>query len=74
MLSIARLGIDLEIYVFGVPPGSYSVNVTGLEVDQTTIVYAGALHVGLHYEALIINGYPQLNTGRNANQDRDAPH
>ena len=48
---VSRLGIDLDIYVFGVPPGNYTVNITGLEANQTIVEYAGALHVYLHYQA-----------------------
>ncbi len=48
---VSRLGIDLDIYVFGVPPGNYTVNITGLEANQTIIEYAGTLHVYLHYQA-----------------------
>ena len=57
---VSRMNIDLDVYVFGVPPGNYSVNVAGLEVNQTVVEYAGALHVYLHYEAPENNGYPQL--------------
>ena len=48
---VSRLSVDIDIYVFGVPPGNYTVNVTGLEMNQTIVEYVGALHVYLHYQA-----------------------
>ena len=56
---VSRLRIDIDVYVFGVPPGDYAVNTTGLEMNKT-IEYTGALHVYLHYQAPENNGYPQL--------------
>ena len=57
---VSRLSVDLEVYVFGVPPGNYTISITGLEANQTIIEYAGALHVYLHYQAPENNGYSQL--------------
>ena len=48
---VSRMNIALDIYIFGIPPGNYTVNITGLEMNQTIIEYAGALHTYLHYQA-----------------------
>ena len=45
---VSRLGIDIDIYVFGVPPAKYSLSVTGLEMNKT-VEYNGALQIHLHY-------------------------
>jgi len=58
--SVSRLGLDLYVYVFGVPSRNYTVSVTGLTMNRTEIEYAGALGIRLHYEAPESNGYPQL--------------
>ncbi|MEB3778755.1 MAG: hypothetical protein GSR85_00770 [Desulfurococcales archaeon] len=50
------------MYVIGVPPGNYTVAITGLEANQT-IEYDGALHAYIQYDAARDNGYPQLIPG-----------
>jgi len=47
---VSQLRIDLDIYVFGVPPADYTVTIEGLNTT-TTMDYAGALHIYIHYEA-----------------------
>lgn len=55
--TVSRLRVDIDVYVFGVPPASYGVDVTGLEV---TAEYTDTLHVNMRYIAPEANGYPEL--------------
>lgn len=47
---VSRLGVDLDITVFGVPPAQYNVSIEGPNAT-TSIDYAGALAIHVHYEA-----------------------
>lgn len=47
---VSRLQIDLDVWVFGVPPANYTVSVESLNAT-TTMDYAGALHAYIHYQA-----------------------
>ena len=47
---ISRLGTDLDIYVFGVPPAQYNVSIEGFNAT-TSIDYSGTLHIYIHYQS-----------------------
>ena len=61
---VTRLRIDIDIYVFGVPPANYTTTTTGLQTNQTT-EHNGALHTYIHYQTTqgqLIPNNTQLTT------------
>ena len=57
--SASRIEVEIHIYVFGVPPESYTVSVDGLWVD-VSIEYNGALHVYAYLASPYARGGQEL--------------